>query len=268
MAFYITKPGNPNLTILTDGGSLQIGTGLQVDNDGKLNVTGEGVATDVFFSNIQGEPTDNTKLAEALALKADKTDLADYIRINGTTQKLDAQRINFYTTDDGETRTVGSIKVDSAELGSPIYIDSDEGVEFRQTDKLAFDLPNVRYTTVSTSGSEEIRTTWPQIINTANGESDVYAKTTDITQLTQKIEDNELVISSALNDLNDRLLDVYNREEAEEEFTTKVEFREATTVTAASLNELNERKADASNVYTKEEIDAMIERLINTYHSE
>ena len=39
-------------------------------------------------------------------------------------------------------------------------------------------------------------------------------------------------------------------------------------VTAAALNDLNDRKADASNVYTKEEIDEMIQNLINTYHSE
>lgn len=258
MAFYITKPGNPNLTILTDGGSLQIGTGLQVDDNGALNVTGEGVATDVFFSNIKGEPTDNQKLAEALG---------DYIHINGTTETLDAKQINLYSTDEGNTRTIGSIYARGSDLDSYIYIDStnNTGIKFKdQFRELNFSFPQVVYN----DGVETLSTTWPQIINTANGESDVYAKATDITQLTQKIEDNELVISSALNDLNDRLLDVYNREEAEEEFTTKAEFREATTVTAASLNDLNERKADASNVYTKGEIDAMIEQLINTYHSE
>lgn len=255
MAFHITRSGNPDLTILTDGGSLQIGTGLQVDN-GILNVTGEGVATDVFFSNIQGEPTDNQKLAAILG---------DYIHKNGTTETLDTERINFYSTDEDDTRTIGSIYAHGSDLDSPMYIESRNGTVFKDSvNRLAFNLPSVSYN----DGVETLGTTWPQIINAANGESDVYAKTTDITQLTQKIEDNELVISSALNDLNDRLLNVYNREEAEEKFTTKVEFREATTVTAASLNDLNERKADASEVYTKEEIDEMIQNLINTYHSE
>ena len=264
MAFHITRSGNP-LTILTDGGSLQIGKGLQVDDNGTLNVTGEGVATDVFFSNIKGEPTDNQKLAELLNLKANTSDLQDYIRINGTTETLDVHRINFYSEDEGNTRITTQIYSIGGDLDSPLNIETNNGIRFKDGTGAIL---NISPTNISYSSRvpEYITATWSDIINMANGESDAYAKTTDITQLTQKIEDNELVISSALNDLNNRLLDVYNREEAEEEFTTKAEFREATTVTAAFLNDLNERKADASNVYNKEEIDEMIQNLINTYH--
>jgi len=36
MAFYITKNGQPNI-ILTDGGSIEVGENLSVDENGKLN---------------------------------------------------------------------------------------------------------------------------------------------------------------------------------------------------------------------------------------
>ena len=201
MAFYISKQGNPE-TILTDGSSLQLGTGLSIDN-GTINVTGGGATPS--FEDITGDPEDNEKLAEALDLKADASDLQDYIPMNGTTETLDAQQINFYAIDEGETRTVGKIKPEILDLlDSSLVIEFNRGLKFKMSgsnDILSFDFPNVNYKVDETS----LSTTWTDIINTANGQSEAYAKSTELTQTTQKLEEDELVISSALNDLNDRI---------------------------------------------------------------
>lgn len=201
MAFYISKQGNPE-TILTDGSSLQLGAGLSIDN-GTINVTGGGATPS--FEDITGDPEDNEKLAEALDLKADASDLQDYIPMNGTTETLDAQQINFYAIDEGETRTVGKIKPEILDLlDSSLVIEFNRGLKFKMSgsnDILSFDFPNVNYKVDETS----LSTTWTDIINTANGQSEAYAKSTELTQTTQKLEEDELVISSALNDLNDRI---------------------------------------------------------------
>lgn len=74
MAFHISKQGNPEV-LLTDGGSLQLGTGLSIDN-GTLNVTGGGGSAP-SFSDITGNPEDNEKLAIILdnCVKKDDADL-------------------------------------------------------------------------------------------------------------------------------------------------------------------------------------------------
>ena len=207
MAFYISKQGNPE-TILTDGSSLQLGAGLSIDN-GTINVTGGGATPS--FEDITGDPEDNEKLAEALDLKADASDLQDYIPMNGTTETLDAQQINFYAIDEGETRTVGKIKPEILDLlDSSLVIEFNRGLKFKMSgsnDILSFDFPNVNYKVDETS----LSTTWTDIINTANGQSEAYAKSTELTQTTQKLEEDELVISSALNDLNDRISAIERR---------------------------------------------------------
>lgn len=76
MAFFISKLGNPQI-LLTDGGSLQLGDGLEIDIDNEtLNVTGGGGSAP-SFSNITGDPEDNAKLADILnnCVKKDDTDL-------------------------------------------------------------------------------------------------------------------------------------------------------------------------------------------------
>ena len=77
MAFHISKQGNPEV-LLTDGGSLQLGTGLSIDN-GTLNVTGGG--GNPSFSDITGNPEDNEKLAIVLdnCVKKDDADLIKLI---------------------------------------------------------------------------------------------------------------------------------------------------------------------------------------------
>ena len=203
MAFYISKQGNPE-TILTDGSSLQLGTGLSIDN-GTINVTGGGATPS--FEDITGDPEDNEKLAEALDLKADASDLQDYIPMNGTTKTLDAQQINFYAIDEGETRTIGKINTRTqSDPNSSVIIEFNTGLDFKMlgsNDILSFDLPNVSYQ-IDGRGTP-LSTTWANIINMANGQSETYAKSTELTQTTQKLEEDELVISSALNDLNDRI---------------------------------------------------------------
>lgn len=209
MAFYISKQGNPE-TILTDGSSLQLGTGLSIDN-GTINVTGGGATPS--FEDITGDPEDNEKLAEALDLKADVSDLQDYIPMNGTTEILAAQQINFYAIDEGETgpirktRTVGRIKPKNLDqLDSSLVIEFNTGLDFKMlgsNDILSFNLPDVSYQ-IDGRGTP-LSTSWANIINTANGQSEAYAKSTELTQTTQKLEEDELVISSALNDLNDRI---------------------------------------------------------------
>lgn len=74
MAFHISKQGNPEV-LLTDGGSLQLGTGLSIDN-GTLNVI-EGGGSAPSFSNITGNPEDNEKLSIILdnCVKKDDADL-------------------------------------------------------------------------------------------------------------------------------------------------------------------------------------------------
>ena len=209
MAFYISKQGNPE-TILTDGSSLQLGTGLSIDN-GTINVTGGGATPS--FEDITGDPEDNEKLAEALDLKADASDLQDYIPMNGTTKTLDAQQINFYAIDEGETRTIGKINTRTqSDPNSSVIIEFNTGLDFKMlgsNDILSFDLPNVSYQ-IDGRGTP-LSTTWANIINMANGQSEAYAKSTELTQTTQKLEEDELVISSALNDLNDRISAIERR---------------------------------------------------------
>ena len=209
MAFYISKQGNPE-TILTDGSSLQLGTGLSIDN-GTINVTGGGATPS--FEDITGDPEDNEKLAEALDLKADASDLQDYIPMNGTTKTLDAQQINFYAIDEGETRTIGKINTRTqSDPNSSVIIEFNTGLDFKMlgsNDILSFDLPNVSYQ-IDGRGTP-LSTTWANIINMANGQSETYAKSTELTQTTQKLEEDELVISSALNDLNDRISAIERR---------------------------------------------------------
>ena len=203
MAFYISKQGNPE-TILTDGSSLQLGTGLSIDN-GTINVTGGGSTPS--FGDITGSPEDNEKLAEALDLKANASDLQDYIPMNGTTKTLDVQQINFYAIDEGETRTIGKINTRTqSDPNSSVIIELNTGLDFKisgSNDILSFNLPDVSYQ-IDGRGTP-LSTTWANIINTANGQSEAYAKSTELTQTTQKLEEDELVISSALNDLNDRI---------------------------------------------------------------
>lgn len=203
MAFYISKQGNPE-TILTDGSSLQLGTGLSIDN-GTINVIGGGATPS--FEDITGDPEDNEKLAEALDLKADASDLQDYIPMNGTTKTLDVQQINFYAIDEGETRTIGKINTRTqSDPNSSVIIELNTGLDFKisgSNDILSFNLPDVSYQ-IDGRGTP-LSTTWANIINTANGQSEAYAKSTELTQTTQKLEEDELVISSALNDLNDRI---------------------------------------------------------------
>ena len=209
MAFYISKQGNPE-TILTDGSSLQLGTGLSIDN-GTINVTGGGATPS--FEDITGDPEDNEKLAEALDLKADASDLQDYIPMNGTTETLDAQQINFYAIDEGETRTVGKINTRTqSDPNSSVIIEFNTGLDFKMlgsNDILSFNLPDVSYQ-IDGRGTP-LSTSWANIINTANGQSETYAKSTELTQTTQKLEEDELVISSALNDLNDRISAIERR---------------------------------------------------------
>ena len=209
MAFYISKQGNPE-TILTDGSSLQLGTGLSIDN-GTINVTGGGATPS--FEDITGDPEDNEKLAEALDLKADASDLQDYIPMNGTTETLDAQQINFYAIDEGETRTVGKINTRTqSDPNSSVIIEFNTGLDFKMlgsNDILSFNLPDVSYQ-IDGRGTP-LSTSWANIINTANGQSEAYAKSTELTQTTQKLEEDELVISSALNDLNDRISAIERR---------------------------------------------------------
>lgn len=209
MAFYISKQGNPE-TILTDGSSLQLGTGLSIDN-GTINVTGGGATPS--FEDITGDPEDNEKLAEALDLKADASDLQDYIPMNGTTKTLDVQQINFYAIDEGETRTIGKINTRTqSDPNSSVIIELNTGLDFKisgSNDILSFNLPDVSYQ-IDGRGTP-LSTTWANIINTANGQSEAYAKSTELTQTTQKLEEDELVISSALNDLNDRISAIERR---------------------------------------------------------
>jgi len=55
MAFFITKPGNPNSTILTDGGSVEVGQNLSVDEQGRLNAEGGGGTIDnIRVNGIEG----------------------------------------------------------------------------------------------------------------------------------------------------------------------------------------------------------------------
>lgn len=95
MAFHISKQGNPEV-LLTDGGSLQLGTGLSINN-GTLNVTGGGGSTTPSFSDIIGNPEDNEKLAIALnnCIKKDDANLAKLI--NGENDKYLRQEIEGLT---------------------------------------------------------------------------------------------------------------------------------------------------------------------------
>lgn len=94
MAFHISKQGNPEV-VLTDGGSLQLGTGLSIDN-GTLNVIGGGGSAP-SFSNITGNPEDNEKLAIILdnCVKKDDSDLVELI--NGENDNYLRQEIEGLT---------------------------------------------------------------------------------------------------------------------------------------------------------------------------
>ena len=75
MAFFISKQGNPQ-KLLTDGGSLQLGNGLEIDDNETINVTGGGGSAP-SFRNITGDPKDNIKLKTILdnCVKKDDNDL-------------------------------------------------------------------------------------------------------------------------------------------------------------------------------------------------
>ncbi len=94
MAFHISKQGNPEV-VLTDGGSLQLGTGLSIDN-GTLNVIGGGGSAP-SFSNITGNPEDNEKLAIILdnCVKKDDADLVELV--NGENSNYLRQEIEGLT---------------------------------------------------------------------------------------------------------------------------------------------------------------------------
>ena len=94
MAFHISKQGNPEV-LLTDGGSLQLGTGLSIDN-GTLNVIGGGGSAP-SFSNITGNPEDNEKLAIILdnCVKKDDADLVELV--NGENSNYLRQEIEGLT---------------------------------------------------------------------------------------------------------------------------------------------------------------------------
>ena len=113
----------------------------------------------------------------------------------------------FYAIDEGETRTVGKINTRTqSDPNSSVIIEFNTGLDFKMlgsNDILSFNLPDVSYQ-IDGRGTP-LSTSWANIINTANGQSEAYAKSTELTQTTQKLEEDELVISSALNDLNDRI---------------------------------------------------------------
>ena len=95
MAFHISKQGNPEV-LLTDGGSLQLGAGLSIDN-GTLNVTEGGISTTPSFSDITGNPEDNEKLAIILdnCVKKDDADLVELV--NGENSNYLRQEIEGLT---------------------------------------------------------------------------------------------------------------------------------------------------------------------------
>jgi hypothetical protein len=65
-------------------------------------------------------------------------------------------------------------------LDSSLVIEFNKGLKFKMSgsnDILSFDFPNVNYKVDGTS----LSATWPDIINTANGQSEAYAKSTELT---------------------------------------------------------------------------------------
>lgn len=95
MAFFISKLGNPQI-LLTDGGSLQLGNGLEIDDNETLNVIGGGGSTP-SFSNIIGNPEDNEKLAIILddCVKKDDSDLIKLL--NGENENYLRQEVEGLT---------------------------------------------------------------------------------------------------------------------------------------------------------------------------
>ena len=94
MAFFISKEGNPR-TLLTNGGSLQLGDGLDINN-GTITVTGGGGSAP-SFRNITGDPKDNANLKTILdnCVKKDDTDLEKLL--NGQNENYLRQEIEGLT---------------------------------------------------------------------------------------------------------------------------------------------------------------------------
>ena len=95
MAFFISKLGNPQI-LLTDGGFLQLGDGLEIDDNETLNVIGGGGSTP-SFSNITGDPEDNEKLAIILdsCIKKDDTNFKKLL--NGENENYLRQEVEGLT---------------------------------------------------------------------------------------------------------------------------------------------------------------------------
>lgn len=94
MAFFISKQGNPQI-LLTDGGSLQLGDGLEI-NDGTINVIGGGGSAP-SFSNITGNPEDNEKLAIILDNCVKKDDSNLIALLNGENENYLRQEVEGLT---------------------------------------------------------------------------------------------------------------------------------------------------------------------------
>ena len=95
MSFFISKQGNPQ-KLLTDGGSLQLGNGLEIDDNGTINVTGGGGSAP-SFSNITGDPEDNAKLAIILDSCVKKDDTNFKKLLNGENDNYLRQEIEGLT---------------------------------------------------------------------------------------------------------------------------------------------------------------------------
>lgn len=217
MAFHISKQGNPEV-LLTDGGSLQLGTGLSIDN-GTLNVTGGGGATP-SFSDITGNPEDNEKLRIVLNSCIKRGESVNNFTLNDKLTIGDT--INSELTQNHLLFTDGDLEV---EIGKEsIRIKDGETEQFITWEDLIklINGENENYLRHSVEGlviSSSLNDLNSRILDSDSNIEELQAKVSDLTELPEVVtnleeritnieqsSDEELVISSALNDLNNRLL--------------------------------------------------------------
>ena len=142
MAFFISKEGNPR-TLLTNGGSLQLGDGLDINN-GTITVTGGGGSAP-SFRNITGNPEDNENLRIVLNSCIKRGESIDNFTLN---DKL----------------TIGDTI--NSELTEDHLLFNDEDLELEIT-KNSIELRD---------GDNEYSITWRDLIKLLNGENDNYLR--------------------------------------------------------------------------------------------
>ncbi len=218
MAFHISKQGNPEV-LLTDGGSLQLGTGLSIDN-GTLNVTGGGGSTAPSFSDIIGNPEDNEKLRIVLNSCIKRGESVNNFTLNDKLTIGDT--INSELTQNHLLFTDSDLEV---EIGKEfIRIKDGENEQFITWEDLIklINGENENYLRHSVEGlviSSSLNDLNSRILDSDSNIEELQTKVSDLAELPEVVtsleervtnieqsSDEELVISSALNDLNNRLL--------------------------------------------------------------